>query len=205
MPAALARLLSYLLHPLLMPFYAALMVMNLNSYVAYSISPQVQRIIVSLVFITTCILPVLTALILLQKGMIRSLEMESLAERKIPFVTTALFYCICFYLLNQLPVPRILSWMVLGATITIIIAWLFSFFWKISIHMIGIGGFAGILLGLSQVLNTSLSGILLLSIIVAGLLGTARLTLGAHSPKQVYAGFLLGLSTEWIAITWLTS
>lgn len=205
MPAALARLLSYLLHPLLMPFYAALLVMNLNSYIAYSISPQVQRIIVSLVFITTCILPVLTALILLQKGMIRSLEMESLSERKIPFVTTALFYCICFYLLNQLPVPRILSLMVLGATITIVIAWLFSFFWKISIHMIGIGGFAGILLGLSQVLNASLSGILLLSIIVAGLLGTARLTLGAHSPKQVYVGFLLGLSTEWIAITWLTS
>lgn len=205
MPAALARLLSYLLHPLLMPFYAALLVMNLNSYIAYSISPQVQRIIVSLVFITTCILPVLTALILLQKGMIRSLEMESLSERKIPFVTTAFFYCICFYLLNQLPVPRILSLMVLGATITIVIAWLFSFFWKISIHMIGIGGFAGILLGLSQVLNASLSGILLLSIIVAGLLGTARLTLGAHSPKQVYVGFLLGLSTEWIAITWLTS
>ena len=205
MPAALARLLSYLLHPLLMPFYAALLVMNLNSYIAYSISPQVQRIIVSLVFITTCILPVLTALILLQKGMIRSLEMESLAERKIPFVTTAIFYCICFYLLNQLPVPRILSLMVLGATITIVIAWLFSFFWKISIHMIGIGGFAGILLGLSQVLNTGLSGILLLTIIVAGLLGTARISLGAHSPKQVYTGFLLGLTTEWIAITWLTS
>ena len=107
MSPSFARTLSYILHPLLMPFFAIVLVMNLNTYIAYSISPQVQRIIISLVFITTGALPVLVSLILLQKGMIRSLEMDTVAERRIPFITTAVFYLICFFLLKQLPVPRL--------------------------------------------------------------------------------------------------
>ena len=95
-PVPAARFLSYILHPLLMPFYAVLIIMQLNTYISYSISPQVQKIIISLVFITTCALPVVTALILLQKGYIKSLEMETLNERKIPFLSTALFYFMCY-------------------------------------------------------------------------------------------------------------
>jgi len=205
MPLSLARILSYILHPLLMPFFAVVLVMNLNTYIAYSISPQVQRIIISLVFITTGALPVLTAIILLQKGMIRSLEMESIAERRIPFISTAVFYLICFYLLRQLPVPRLLSLMVLGATITIFIAWLLSFRWKVSIHMIGIGGLIGMLFGLSQILNADLLTIIITSTIFSGLLGTSRLILGAHTPKQVYIGFLIGFLTEWLVIMWFSN
>jgi len=205
MPLSLARILSYLLHPLLMPFFAVVLVMNLNTYIAYSISPQVQRIIISLVFITTGALPVLTAIILLQKGMIRSLEMESIAERRIPFISTAVFYLICFYLLRQLPVPRLLSLMVLGANNTIFIAWLLSFRWKVSIHMIGIGGLIGMLFGLSQILNADLLTIIITSTIFSGLLGTSRLILGAHTPKQVYIGFLIGFLTEWLVIMWFSN
>jgi hypothetical protein len=193
-----------MLHPLLMPFYAVALVMNLNTYIAYSISPQLQRIILSLVFVTTTIMPVLTALILLQKGMIRSLEMESLAERRLPFISTAFFYMICYYLLLRLPVPRMLSLMVLGATITIFIAWLLSFKWKVSIHMIGIGGLTGMLFGLSQVLNAELISMVLAAVFVSGMLGTARLILGAHTPAQIYTGFAIGLITEWWIIAWFS-
>jgi len=199
-----SKFLSYVLHPLLMPFYAVALVMSLNTYIAYSISPQLQRIIITLVFVTTGLLPILTALFLLQKGMIRSLEMNSIEERRIPFISTAVLYLICYYLLNKLPVPRMLGLMVLGATISIFLAWLLSFRWKISIHMIGIGGLTGMLFGVSQVLNAELIMIILATILIAGMLGTARLLLGAHSPSQVYTGFFLGLFTEWWIITWFS-
>lgn len=205
MPLSLARILSYILHPLLMPFFAVVLVMNLNTYIAYSISPQVQRIIISLVFITTGALPVLTAILLLQKGKIRSLEMESIAERRIPFISTAVFYLICYYLLLQLPVPRLLSLMVLGATITIFVAWVLSFRWKVSIHMIGIGGLIGMLFGLSQILNADLLTIIITTTIFSGLLGTSRLILGAHTPNQIYIGFLIGFFTEWLVIMWFSN
>jgi hypothetical protein len=188
-----------------MPFYAVVLLMNINTYIAYSISPQLQRIILSLVFVTTGVLPVLTAFMLLQKGMIRSLEMESISERRLPVISSAVFYMLCYFLLLRLPVPRMLSLMVLGATITIFIAWFLSFRWKVSIHMIGIGGLAGMLFGLSQVLNAGLLTILLATIFISGLLGTARLILGAHTPAQIYAGFGIGLFTEWFIIRWFSS
>jgi hypothetical protein len=204
MPRSFAKFLSYILHPLLMPFYAVLLVMNLNTYISYSISPQVQRIIVTLVFITTGALPVLTAVLLLQKGIIKSLEMDTISERRIPFITTAVFYTICFYLLKQLPVPRLLSLMVLGATITIFIAWLLSFRWKVSIHMIGIGGLTGMMFGLSEVLNAGLLAMIIAIVILSGLLGTSRLILEAHTQKQIYFGFLIGFVTEWWVIAMMS-
>jgi hypothetical protein len=199
-----ARFLSYILHPLLMPFYAVFLVMNLNTYIAYSVSPQVQRIIISLVFITTGVMPVITALLLLQKGMIRSMEMENIEERRIPFLTTGVYYTACYYLLLQLPVPRIIGLMVLGATVTILIAWLLSFRWKVSIHMIGIGGFAGMLIAVTQVLGAPLLPMIIFTVLTAGLLGSSRLVLNAHTPSQIYTGFLIGLFTEWWLITGLS-
>ncbi len=150
-------------------------------------------------------MPVLTALILLQKGMIRSLEMHSVAERRLPFISTAFFYLVCYYLLLQLPIPRMLSLMVLGATISIFIAWILSFKWKVSIHMIGIGGITGMLFGLSQVLNAGLIMMILTSVLISGLLGSARQYLGSHTPLQIYAGFAIGLFMEWWIITWFSS
>ena len=188
-----------------MPFYSVVLIMNLNTYIAYSISPQLQRIIISLVFVTTTVLPVLTALILLQKRFIRSLEMETIGERRIPFISTAFYYLMCYYLLLRLPVPRMLSLMVLGATIAIFIAWVISFRWKVSIHMIGIGGITGMLFGLSQVLNAGLIDMILGAVLISGLLGTARLYLGAHSQSQIYSGFAIGLFTEWWIITWFSA
>jgi hypothetical protein len=204
MPIPVARFLSYALHPLLMPFYSVVLVTSLNTYISFSISAHVQRIIISLVFITTGVLPVLTAILLLQKGMIRSLEMDSITERRIPFISTALFYLVCYYFLFQLPVPRILSLMVLGAAITIFIAWLMSYRWKVSIHMIGIGGITGVLFALSGILHVNLTGIIIISILIAGILGSARMLLGAHTPAQIYIGFLVGLLTEWITISSLS-
>lgn len=204
MPLPIARFLSYVLHPLLMPLYAVALITNINSYIAYSISPQVQRVIITLVFITTAALPVITALILIQKGMVRTLEMETVGERRIPFVTTAAYYLVCYYLLQQLPIPRILSLMVLAATAAIFIAWLLSFRWKVSIHMIGAGGYAGMLFALSQILGAPLLYLILFAVVVSGILGFARLSLNAHSPTQVYAGFLIGFLTEWWLILGLS-
>ncbi len=205
MPPLLSRFLSYVLHPLLMPLYAVILVMQLNTYIAYSVSPQLQRIIFSLVFLTTAAFPVLTAMILLQKGRIRSFEMETVAERRIPFLAASVCYLICYYLLLRLPVPRMLSLMVLGAAITVIIAWLLSFRWKVSIHMIGIGGLTGMMFGLSQVLNAGLELIIVGIIILSGFLGTARMQLGAHTSAQIYTGFAIGFITEWLILRWFTS
>lgn len=200
-----AKILSYLLHPLFMPFYAMALIMNLNTYIAFSLSPQVQRVVLVIVFVTTAVLPVLTAVLLLQKGAIRSLEMATRAERRIPFITSAVYYLVCYYLLQQLPVPRLLSIMVLAATAAIFVSWLISFQWKVSIHMVGVGGLAGLLFAIAQILGAPIQNLIILSLLLAGLLGFARLTLDAHTPAQIYSGFLIGFFLEWLLVTGMSA
>jgi hypothetical protein len=196
-----SRALSYLLHPLLMPFYTVLLVLNLNTYLAFSISQPLQRIVLLVVFVTTLAFPLLTALIYLRKGTIRSLEMETTAERRLPFLTSAIYYLLCFFLLDKLPVSRMLGAMVLAASVTIVVAWVLSYSYKVSIHMIGIGGLTGVLFAMARMLSADLTVPILICFLIAGFLGTARLTLGAHSPSQIYSGFLIGFLTEWLLMT----
>ena len=197
----LARILSYLMHPLLMPFYAVLLVLNINTYLAFSISTYVQQLVITVVFVTTAALPVVTSVFLLQQGSIQSLEMESPKERRIPFVTAGLYFVLGYYLLLLMPVPRIIPNMVLGAALSIFISWLINFKWKISIHMVGVGGLIGILVGISIRLGADLLIPIFVSVLLAGLLGSARMRLGAHTESQVYAGLMLGLTIEWFFTT----
>jgi membrane-associated phospholipid phosphatase len=58
--------------------------------------------------------------------------------------------------------------------------------------MVGIGGLSGTFVGLQFYTGLNQMHYILPGFILAGLLGVARLLLNAHSPAQVYAGFLLG-------------
>lgn len=192
-----ARITSYLFHPLLMPLYATAILFNTNNYLAYAIIPAVQKIIYIIVFTTTYLLPSLTAMLLLKRGKINSLQMEQPHERNIPFLVTAVYFGVCFYLLQKLPMVRVFGYGILGAAIAIFISFLINLKWKISIHMVGIGGLIGLLYVFSQQMHFNfLIPIIILSVI-AGALGTARLLSNAHQPSQVYVGFLVGFIVEW--------
>lgn len=187
-----------------MPFYAMVIIFNLNTYLSYSVSPQLQRIIFIVVLITTFAMPVLFSMFLLQKGMIQSLEMENRKERKVPFIIAALCYFMAFYLLKLLPVPKFFPLIILGAALVIILAFLINMVWKISIHMMGIGGLTGLVWGLHQILYVPVTFIFIGIIILAGIIGSARLIRESHTPIQVYAGFLAGFITEVLVLNFYT-
>lgn len=201
---SVANFFSFVFHPLLMPLYAMLLIFNLNTYLSYSVSPQLQRIIYIVVFITTFAMPVLFSMLLLQKGVIRSLEMEDKSERKWPFIITSVFYLIAFYLLRMLPVSGLFPLIVLSAAVVILLAFFITIFWKISIHMMGIGGLAGLLWGVADVLYIPITGIFILLIVLAGFIGTARLIRSAHIPSQIYMGFITGFAAEVLFMKFYT-
>ena len=80
----------------------------------------------------------------------------------------------------------------LATLMAIYVALIITFFWKISMHMIGIGGLAGAMMALSFRFGLDLWLLFSVIILASGLLGVARLQLKAHSPSQVYVGFVLG-------------
>jgi len=129
----------------------------------------------------------------LQLGVIKSIQMESSKERMLPLLTTAGFFILGYFFLKKFQLPSFIPLFFLGTLLSVLISMSITFFWKISIHMVGIGGLLGALVSMSLKYGVNTHVLMLSIILIAGVLGSCRLLLGSHSPKQVYAGFLLGL------------
>ena len=144
-------------------------------------------------------MPVIISIILKELKLISSLHMQKKEERMLPFLLTGTLYYGVIYLLDSvwnLPLNPLIYKFMFGATLSIIIGMLITFNWKISVHMIGIGGVVGIATVLSKTGPEVLLYLLSVLIIIAGLIGFGRLQLKAHSLNQIIAGFLLGFSCE---------
>ncbi len=78
-------------------------------------------------------------------------------------------------------------------TALIVIAMIVTLFYKISIHSLAITGLIGILLPLNKITEDNrLLFPTVLVICAAGLVMSARLKLGAHTPREVMHGSLIG-------------
>ncbi|MFM7728725.1 MAG: hypothetical protein ACKO7B_18650, partial [Flavobacteriales bacterium] len=157
----------------------------------------------TIVLLFTLVLPVTCSYLLLRAGKIRSLEMETREERLLPFACTMAFQLLAFVLAERLRLPRIPNLMLLGAATSVFVAASLSLRWKVSIHMTGIGGVLGVMFGISTLLIIDMRIPIVMSVLLAGLLGTARLLLEAHRPAEIYAGFAIGFLSEFIVLTQL--
>ncbi len=190
----LAKAASFIFHPLLMPLYGLLLILHSSTYLANGISPSVLRITLLTVFIFTCLLPLMNVLFLKRKGWINSIYLETKEERKLPYLFTVIYYIVLYYFLKELQLPPILYLLFLGSTLAAIMVLIINLRWKISAHMTGMGGVIGAIIGLSERLMIDLNNTMMALFLIAGLVGSSRLYLNAHSPAQIFTGFFLGLS-----------
>lgn len=100
------------------------------------------------------------------------------------------------YVLGGWHAPVIIRSFVSGSAAMLLITALISTFSRISLHTIGWGGLTALVSYLSFA-QPDLSWILAFVVVMSGLVGTARIYLEEHSPRQVYLGFLLGFVTIW--------
>jgi membrane-associated phospholipid phosphatase len=160
----------------------------------------------SMVFLTTYIIPLLSIVMMKLTGNIASFHMETKDERVFPFSMISLFYMIAtyfFYLKFQVDPVLILA--MASITVCVILLTSLTFFWKISAHMTGVSGLMAIVAAISikYPIDFQLE-ILLGSIVLAGVIGSARLYLNAHKPFEIYLGFLLGFAICFGAFIFMT-
>lgn len=193
METKLARIISILFQPLLIPTYSLLIIFNMNSYVALIIPAEYRQMIVGIILVTTFLFPALFILILYKRKIIKTLHMDQREERIIPLLITSIFYFLAFNLIRRLQIDDLYARLFLGSFISVILALIISLTWKISMHMIGVGGMVGALIGVVQSVQVDMMLWVVGAILISGLTGFARLKVNAHNPLQVYAGFLAGL------------
>jgi hypothetical protein len=195
-----ATFLSVVFHPLIITTYlfALLFVVSPDLIGVSALELPALGSLLLLIFINTFVAPAVIIYYFHRFGLVSSLHVENLRERRLPYLVCAILYGISTYLFGwQLqPIGELapqISIILGSATVSLMFVALVSLFWKISAHAAGIGGAIGILVALLMRYDEStLLNPLLLTIIVGGCVMSARLQMNAHSPFQILSGILGG-------------
>ncbi len=187
----LAKILSIIFHPLLMPTIGMLLLFNSGTYLQF-IPYDYKRVMLLIVMIITAAIPVLLMPLFRLKRLISSVEVSKRSERVVPLFFAAILYSINLWYMYRMQAPVTVILFMLGAALIVFFSWIISFFWKISVHMMGAGGIIGLIFVMIFRLYAHVNLFLIASILLAGVIGSVRIYLNRNSSEQVYVGFALG-------------
>ena len=195
---AIALFISVVLHPLLMATYGCLLLLFVIKNTVYDfMTPFETKWRISLiVFMFSFLFPVINIFILYKLRRIPTITLSEQNQRTYPYLMTSLFYFGLFYLLLDVNIWPIIKLFIIGGGIAILLTTLINLRYKISAHMVGMGGLLGVLISVSYIIKFDMTFFYILTILLAGLTGFARLVLREHNPPQIYLGFLLGLFVQ---------
>lgn len=191
---------SFAFHPVFLPTAGLALIFGVNSYINQTTPLSKQLFLVFWIFMNTAAIPMLFTFFLRWKKMVSSIQLDSREDRIVPFAFALLFYLTNYWLLRDIPMPHVIYSMFLGSSIAVAAALFFTFFTKISIHMVGMGGVTAALYGLSQLFGLPLDWLIILAIVASGLVGTARYILQSHNLQQIYLGWITGFVCLYLPI-----
>jgi hypothetical protein len=192
MEKRLAKVISVIFYPLFIPTYAFAVLLAMPTYFSALLPASSKLLLVGLIFTTTCVFPTLIYLVMIKTKIVGTTWLSNKEDRTLPYTVSIIFFYLAYYMLKRLGVPPVLTYFMIGATFLNVLVMGINFFWKISSHMASVGAFVGIAVGLSYFLGTFYFSLIAASLLVAGVVGYARLKLEAHTNAQIYTGFLLG-------------
>jgi hypothetical protein len=196
-----ALFFSGVFHPLLIPTMGLLLIMGFIPGVEY-FSFKLRFVILGVIFLSTCIIP----LIFITLGNIhRGLNKvpENYFDRVMPYLFTAMCAFLGSQFFGKLPIPEIFRIFLLSICFIMIISTLITFKWKLSNHILSLGGFWGVLLALNFKFGMSLLWLIIWVIIISGIVGSTRIYLEKDSPHQVYISFLTGVVCMFLLIVFI--
>lgn len=189
---AIAKIISYIFHPMLMPTYVFALIQYTNPFlfqgVGFSnISPLFP------VFLFTFVYPAIAFLLLRKLNFIDSLEMPDNKQRIIPLIIAIILYIWMYLILKSKNFPFVTKSFMLGVVIALFISFVINVFHKLSLHMVGISGVLTMVMLLLMVSESDMSYYFLAIVVLTGAVASARLYLNAHTMREVYTGFLVGM------------
>jgi membrane-associated phospholipid phosphatase len=201
-----AKAISILFHPLLFPTYGTLLILFANPNLYGYFGEKVHVVWLIIIFALTFMFPVIWLVMMKRLEMISSFELETAKERIIPFIATATFYLWTAWMFKpsitmKIPPNQLIFYMMLGACIAVFVGFFINIFSKISVHSIAAGSLLGLTLALVRFSTYDLRVVVVLAVLLGGAIGTARLVLNAHSPREVFTGYFIGFIGQFVAFT----
>lgn len=126
-------------------------------------------------------------------------------HRHMPYLLTVLSYAVCLYIMTSMNVVMFIRGVVMAALVSQLICALINVWWKVSTHMVGMGGLVGSLIAFSLLFFYNPVWPTCFLVLLSGALGSSRIILRQHTLEQVLAGFGIGFvcSMFFILISWM--
>ena len=194
-----AKFFSLVFHPLWMPLLGFTLAVANDQYLIASRS--VYQAVISVLFINVLV-PMAMIVMMIKFKMVSGIDLRERKERLVPYLIVVGFYVFSYALFQyrDLPISNLLYAYFLGIILVMFSGLLINFVWKISVHLLAVGGVLGWLLALSVLHHLDIDLLLFLVLLAVGFTAFSRLYLKAHTPAQVYLGFLLGFAIEFLLV-----
>lgn len=189
------NIVSYLFHPLFIPVGGTILYFLVAPYSTL----ELQSGNILPIFILTVIIPIIFFLILKNLGVIHSIFLPTLQERKYPlYISCALFLMILYKVIPNNYVHELFYFFtgLLTATGTALILLFLKF--KTSMHLLGMGSVLMFMIGLSIHFEVNITLAISIFTLCTGLVATSRLYLQAHNKVELLIGFLVGICSQLI-------
>ncbi len=196
-----AHFFSYLFHPLFVPLYVTFFLMYVHPSYFSGADKQTKFWLPVSVAQLSFAYPLFTIVLLKALGFIDSVFLKTQKDRIIPYIAAGIFYFWLYQVCRNYPStlnPVVPSFM-LGVFLAASAALIANIYFKISMHAIGMGGWLGIFLIIMQGNTMWMAWPLSAVLLIAGIVCTSRLLISDHSSKDIYAGLLIGLISQFAA------
>lgn len=193
--------ISWVLHPFALPIYTILLLLFCTTFALYPANFKIY--ILWVVVLYALIIPVLGVLVLRSLGKISDYKINVRNERFWPLLIGAVCYILCAITISKIPSAIFLRKFMIAAASCEIMCLVVSMYWKISLHMTAVGAIIALLVVMNVAGVGALMIPLMVAIICAGALASARLYLGCHNGTQVIAGFCGGFIVATLAVLFI--
>ena len=187
----LAKIISIVFHPLLMPVYGMAIIFSAPTLFGY-LPFNVKKLLILILLVNNVLLPLSLMPFFIHRNIISSWTITERKERNFPLIITTILYCITSFLIFRFNIPVFLKTYIFAASFISLIVTVINFWWKISLHSVGAGALISLVFILSLKMLTPLEWYLISTVVIGGLVLSSRLKLNLHSPQQVWIGLFTG-------------
>ena len=196
-----ARLVSIVFTPFYLPLVGLILLFTL-SYMKF-LPVGYRLLVLTIAYFFTILLPTFLIHLYRRHRGWNLIELGHRERRLVPYFISILCYFLCIWLLERLHIYHFIGSILIAALLVQMTCLLINVWWKISTHMAAVGGVAGALFAFSLIFGFNPLWWYCVVLVVAGVLGSARMILRQHSLSQVLGGFGVGLVCSALAVLYL--
>jgi membrane-associated phospholipid phosphatase len=196
-----ARVVSIVFTPFYLPLVGLIVLFTL-SYMKF-LPVSYRLLVLSVSYFFTILLPTYLIHFYRRHRGWNLIELGHRERRLVPYFISIACYFVCIWLLERMHIYHFIGSILIAALLVQMTCLLINVWWKISTHMAAIGGVAGALFSFSLIFGFNPVWWYCVVLIIAGVLGSARMILRQHSLGQVTAGFAVGAVCASLCILFL--